>query len=139
MVALLVLAGVLARLQRALGRGDVIGAETRLAFAAVDERIGEALDVAGCFPDPGMHEDRTVDSHHVLPALHDVAPPSVLDVALELDAERTVVPAARQPAVDLARLRREPTPFGEVHDLFHADGAAHDDGWGDFSAESVPT
>ncbi len=48
-----------------------------------------------------------------------VAPPGVLDVALELDAERTVVPAARQPAVDLARLEDEPAPLGEVHDLLH--------------------
>ena len=37
-----------------------------------------------------------------------VAPPGFLDVPLQLDAERAVVPEAVEAAVDLARLKRNP-------------------------------
>jgi hypothetical protein len=66
-----------------------------------------------------MHEDGAVDADNVVARLHHVAPPGVLHVALELDADRAVVPATRQTAVDFARLKGEATPFGEVHHLVH--------------------
>ena len=96
-----------------------------LALLAVDQRVGEAGDVARGLPDARVHEDRAVDADDVVARLHHVAPPGVLDVALELDAERAVVPAARQAAVDLARLEDEAAPLGEVHDLFHRHFGCH--------------
>src|SRR5262249_5073374 len=57
-----------------------------------------------------------------------VAPPGVLDVALELDAQRAEVPAAGKTAVDLARLKGEPAPFGQVHDLVHGHFSHVDEG-----------
>ena len=50
-VALVGLARTLARLLAALGVVEVVGAEAALAEAAVDERVGEAGDVARRLPD----------------------------------------------------------------------------------------
>ena len=45
------LAGPLARLAAAARELELVGAEAELARAAVDERVGEAGDVARCLPD----------------------------------------------------------------------------------------
>ena len=48
-----------------------------------------------------------------------VVPPRLLQVALELDAERAVVPGAVQAAVDLARREDEAPSLAERHYFFH--------------------
>ena len=48
-----------------------------------------------------------------------VAPPGVLDVPLQLDAERAVVPEAVDAAVDLARREDEPPALAERDQLVH--------------------
>ena len=48
-----------------------------------------------------------------------VAPPGFLDVALQLDAERAVVPEAVEAAVDFARLKEEAAPFAQRDELVH--------------------
>ena len=45
---------------------------------------------------------------------HHRTPPLPLDVVLELDAERTVIPGGFGPAVDLAGLEHQPAAFGQV-------------------------
>lgn len=50
----------------------------------------------------GIADDRRVQPHDVIPVLHDVPPPSVLDVFLQLHPEGTVVEEAREPVVNLA-------------------------------------
>ncbi len=52
------LAGSLARFAAAARLVELVGAEAKLARAAVDERVGEAGDVAGCLPDTGVEDDR---------------------------------------------------------------------------------
>src|SRR6185312_15856653 len=73
-----------------------------------------------------VHEDRAVDADDVLAIAHHRLPPRVLDVALELDAERTVIPGAVEPAVELRRLKEKAAPARErdqlVHQLFRGDG-----------------
>ena len=98
---------------------DLIGAKALLAFAAVDERIGERRFVTGVLQDEPVHQDRGIESFHVV-ALVDVgAPPGTLDVVLELDAHRAVVPRALQASVQFAALKQEPAPLAEPHDLVH--------------------
>ena len=72
--------------------------------------------MAGGLPHPGVHEDRGVEAHDVLPELHHRLPPGPLDVVLELDPEGAVVPGGTQPSVDLGGLERDAPPLGEVHD-----------------------
>src|SRR5262249_28329130 len=54
----------------------------------------------------------------VVPGDH-VAPPRLLDVALQLDSERAVVPEAVEPPVDFARLKEEPAPLAQRDQLVH--------------------
>ena len=74
-----------------------------------------------------VHDDRAVDADHAdfLPVrprrriAHHVLPPGVLDVLLQLDAERAVVPEAVDAAVDLARLEDEAAPAAQGDEFFH--------------------
>ncbi len=78
---------------------ELVGAEARLARLAVDQRIGEAGDVAARLPDARVHQDRRVEPLDVVARADHRVPPAVLEVLLQLDAERAVVP-------DRSRCRR---------------------------------
>ena len=54
---------------------DVVGAEAQLAGAAVDERVGEAADVAGRDPDLRVEDDRRVEQDDVVALLRHRALP----------------------------------------------------------------
>src|SRR5687767_7975016 len=55
--------------------------------------------------------------------MHESAPPEVLDIAFELDAERPVVPGICQSAVDIRARENEPPALAERGDLVHGDDA----------------
>jgi hypothetical protein len=76
-----------------IGLDHVVLTEPLVAAHALDQGVGEGLDVAGGLPHPRRHDDRGILADDVLPLLDDVLPPGALDVVLELDAERAVVPA----------------------------------------------
>ena len=117
--------GSFARLLRAPGVGELVGPEARLAGPAVHQGIGEAGDVAGGLPDLGVHQDGGVEAFDVVAGLDHRAPPAVLDVALELDAERAVVPDRAEPAIDLGGLEDEAAPLGEGNQLVHYRSVGH--------------
>ena len=102
---------------------QVIGPEAALAGFAIDQRIVEIDDVAGCLPDARVHQDAGVEADHVAPALDEGPPPELLDVVLELDAERAVVPGVGQSAVDIRAGKDESAPLAERDDLFHGRGS----------------
>ena len=70
----------------------MIGAEPLVARLALDEGIDESLDVAGRFPHLAREDDAGIKADDVVATLDHRAPPFALDVVLELDAERPVVP-----------------------------------------------
>ena len=76
-------------------------------------------DVTARFPDPRMHEDRRVEALDVIARAHHRVPPAILEVLLELDAERAVVPHRPGAAVDLGGLEDEAAPLAERHELLH--------------------
>src|SRR5690606_7863198 len=55
----------------------------------------------------------------VVAHLHDRAPPLTLDVVLELDPERSVVPGGARAAVDLPTGEDEPSPLRERDDVIN--------------------
>ena len=87
-----------------------------MALPALDQGVGEALDVAGGLPDAGVHEDGGVQADHVVALVDDGAPPGVLDVALELDAQGAVVPGGAEAAVDLGAGEDEAAAFAQRDD-----------------------
>ena len=100
----------------------VVGARARLAVAAVGHRIRERRLVAGVLPDQPVHQDGGVEPLHVVAVVDDRAPPGALDVVLQLDAERAVVPGAAEAAVDGGRRKDEAAALGEADDLFERRG-----------------
>ncbi len=99
--------------------GEFISAEPLVAVQALDQGVGEDLEVAGCLPDLGRHDHGSIEPDDVVAELHGRTPPLLADVALDLGAERPVVPGRAEPAVDLRGLERDPPPFGEGGDGLH--------------------
>ena len=116
---------MLGGLLRTLGIAQLVGAEAGLAGLAIDQRIGEARDVARRLPDLGMHEDRRIESFDVVAGAHHGVPPAILDVALELDAQRAVVPDRAEAAVDLGGLEDEAAPLAERDQFVHQGWRGH--------------
>ena len=108
----------------------MIGAETALACLAVDQWIGEPAQMTRCFPDLRMHEDRRVEADDIAAVRDHRTPPGLLDVALEFNAERTVIPATVETAVYFARLKDETPAFAKTDDGTHEIGG--------FGGHSVP-
>ena len=92
-------------------------AEFRLL--AVDHRIRKSIDMAGCLPDGGVHDDGRVQPDYVVAAVHHVAPPGGFDIIAELDAKRTVVVEPIVSAVDFGGRKNESAAFAEADDFFH--------------------
>ena len=113
---------ILRAASRALVIHDMIGSKTAAALGAIDHRIGKRLQVAGRFPNSGIHQDGTIHPDDVRAGHHRIAPPQVFDVSLQLDAERAVIPTAVESAVYFARLedkRATPTEGNHgIHLLF---------------------
>src|ERR1051326_1324691 len=80
-----------------------------------------------CFPHPRIHDDGAIDANHLnflairaqRRIAHHVLPPAFLDISLEFNAERPVVPEAVDTAIDFARLENEPTPLAQRYQFFH--------------------
>src|SRR5262245_2717461 len=91
---------------------DFIRSESLVALLAVDHPISKCAHMSACFPHLRVHDDRAIDAHHAdfvsvrskRRVAHHVLPPDFLDVALQLHAERAVIPEAVDAAVNLARL-----------------------------------
>ena len=90
-----------------------------LARLAVHERIGEAAHVTGSHPSLGVHDDRAVKTHVIAALLHELLPPSLLYVVLELYAKRAVVPRVGKTAVDLGAGENKATVFTQGNNFVH--------------------
>src|SRR5262249_30126475 len=105
----------------------MIRAESRLTSFAIHHRISEATNVPARFPYFRIHNDRTIHPHHrnflaVRPrrrVADHVLPPGVLDVFLQLDAERAIAQEAVDAAVDFARLEDESLPAAQGDEFVH--------------------
>ncbi len=97
-----------------VGLDQVVGPVPLVAEHALGQRIDELGDVAAGLPDLTGQDHRRVESHDVVALGHHRAPPLALDVVLQLDAERAVVPGSAQAPVDLAGREDESPSFAQV-------------------------
>ena len=86
---------------------ELVEPEPLVADLAVDERVGEVLQVARGLPHRGRRQDGGVEADDVVAQLHHRPPPRVLDVAQQQHAERAVVVGGAEAAVDLGRREHE--------------------------------
>src|SRR5262249_6895258 len=113
--------GVLRRLAPALNLVELVGSEPQLAGAAVDQRVGEALDVPGRLPDAWVENDRRGDSNDVVALLHHRPEPALPDVVLHQDAVMAGINGGAEAAVDLRGREDEAAPAAQRDDLVHRD------------------
>jgi hypothetical protein len=99
--------------------GDVVGAESELARATVDERVAEARDVTRRLPDARVEDDRGIEDDDVLALLHHRPQPDRAEVRFQQHAVVTVVVRRAEAAVDLRRREDEAAAPRERHDLLH--------------------
>ena len=100
---------------------ELVGAIAAAAARAVDQGVGEVSDVAAGDPDRRVHQYGGVQADHVAAAPDEGLPPRSLDVVLQLDAERTVVPRAGETAVDLAALEQKAPALAQRRDGLKVD------------------
>src|SRR5579863_9057320 len=86
---------------------ELIGPEPVMALLALDHRVGEAGDVAGCLPCPLIHEDGGIYAVHIIAVVYEALPPEALYVVLERGAERAIIPGTGQATIDLRALEYE--------------------------------
>ena len=132
-VAVRRLARLLARLPAAgdllvLRICEVIRPEAELARPAVDERVGEAADVARRLPDARVQDHGRVERNDVVALADHRLEPARLDVLLHQHAVVPVVVGRAEPAVDLGRREHEPAPACERDDLLHRYRVGHSSG-----------
>ena len=123
-----------------VGLEEVVSAVALVGVEGLDERVSEDLDVAGGNPHLARLDDRGIDTHDVRAGLDHVAPPLALDVFLELDTQRAVVPCGAGTAVNLAGLIDQAAALAQANN--GVDDGCHDSfytptdrirGWGESS------
>lgn len=85
-----------------------------VAVQALHQRIVEDVYVTGGHPHLARQDDRAVQADDVVTAGDHGLPPLPLDVLLELDTERPVIPCGLGAAVDLSGLVDQATAFRQV-------------------------
>ena len=71
-----------------------------------------------------MHEDRRIDAFDIFAVAHG-APPAFFHIPLQLNAERSVVPARIDAAVDFARRKDKSAALGQRHEVGHVLEISH--------------
>ena len=98
---------------------ELVGTEPLLALTAVHKGIGEAAQVPRGLPGHGVHQNGRVQAHVVGALLDKLLPPGLLDVVLQLHAQRTVVPGVGKTAVDLAARKNKASAFAQRNQFIH--------------------
>ncbi len=104
--------GAQARYVDAVFFEELVEPEALVGLAVFDHGVGKAVDVARCLPHSLIHEDAGVDALHILSVGHGL-PPDLFDVAQQLDAQRAVIPAAVEAAVNFRALEDEAFAFAQ--------------------------
>ena len=104
--------GEIATAFRAMVGIQLVFPKTTVALAAFHQGIGKVFHMAAGFPNSGVHQDGGVQTNHVIALHNHRAPPRFLDVALQFNPQRAVVPGRTQAAVHLAGLKHETPPLG---------------------------
>jgi len=98
---------------------------------ALHQRIRKGIHMPARFPHGGVHQNRAIEADDVVAHLRHAFPPVVLQVALQLHAERAVIPRAVEAAIDFRRLEDEAAPFAQGDDVLHlfdCEGICHKGG-----------
>ena len=75
--------------------------------------------MSGTFPRRGIMYNTAIQPHDVLARAHEVGPECILDIPLQLDAQRPVVEESREAVVYFAGGEDDAASFAQRDDVFH--------------------
>ena len=75
--------------------------------------------LTAALPSGGVVNDTAVQSDDILPTLHKVSPPCVLNVLLQLTPQRTIVVESSVSIVNLTRRKDEAPTLAETNNVIH--------------------
>src|SRR5690606_14996886 len=105
---------------------EVVRPEASVAGGALGQRVGEHLDVPRRLPHLPWQDDGGVQTDDVVTRGHHGPPPLALDVLLELDPQRPVVPRGSGAAVDLPAGEDEAAALGQRDDGVETGRVGHE-------------
>src|ERR1700677_1691968 len=97
-----------------VGVDELVGPVPLVAERALGERVNELGDVPARLPHLAGQDHRGVQADDIVALGYHRPPPLALDVVLQLDAERAVVPGGSQASVNLAGRVDESPSFAEA-------------------------
>jgi hypothetical protein len=100
-------------------RIDLIRPKPFLGQETIDHRVGESGGMAAGLPDLRVHDDGRFQSHDIIAALGHDSPPIVFYIALQVGAERAVIPKTVDAAVNFRRLKDKPPSLAQRDNPFH--------------------
>jgi hypothetical protein len=68
-----------------------------------------------------IHDDRSIDTIHIIPLLYEHPPPERPYIVAHLDPVRAIVPETSQPPVYLRAGEYEPAALAERYEFVHGD------------------
>jgi hypothetical protein len=83
------------------------------------ERIGKSTYVTRGLPDILVHEDGRIYAVHIITIIDELLPPQSLDIVLESEPERCVIPRAGKSSVDLRSLENKAATLAESYERIH--------------------
>ena len=92
---------------------ELVFAGTLVAVQALNERVGEGLDVSGRNPHLAGQDHRGVQADNVCAAANHVVPPLAFDVLFEFHAQRAVVPSGASTAVNFTTGENKASALGK--------------------------
>ena len=102
-----------------VGVFELVDTKAFVAFAAFDEWIAEVRQMTRGFEHGRWTNDCCVETYDIVAQLHHRAPPEVLNVAKQQNADRAVVVGGTASAIDVSRLEGEAAALRQVDNLFH--------------------
>ena len=97
----------------------LVGAVAGLAVLAVHQRVGKTADMTGCNPGRRVHQDGRIQTDVVRGLLHKLLAPCCLDIVLELNTKRAIIPGVRKAAVNLRAGVHKTATLTQGNDFFH--------------------
>jgi hypothetical protein len=100
------------------GIPDLIGTPAGVAVAAVHERVHKCLLMTRIFPRKWIHQDRTVETLHIISLIDIGAPPGVDQIIFQFNADGSVIIKALEAPVNFGTRINDTSAFTEGDKLF---------------------
>ena len=98
---------------------DMVGAVAAMINRVLTQRINKRIDMPARPPNLLIHQNRRVDAIHIVALIDEHFPPQIHDVALQSDAQRTIIPSSAKTTINIRPLINKAAALRQTHQIFH--------------------